>query len=267
MADFPPEAESKPAIVPGMPGAPGGAWQRIRQVRASDEIVHQFRRALFEGRLKAGDPIGSEKQLTEQFGVSRTTVRDALRTLETNGIVEIRTGMRGGARIAHGDPLRFADVLAIQLQLVGVQRSDVLSAQLGLESVAAELAAANATDEDFANIEALLDRGPAEDLLSYRESNYAFHEAIAYASHNWPIVTTLRAVHDILKEPPPEGAPFRPPRAESILAQHQAIYEAIKLRDGAQAFNLMREHIGRTRDAKANEGYGETNAFTTTPEQ
>src|SRR5713101_2641673 len=71
---------------------PTGAWQRIRPMRASDEIVRQFRQALFEGRFRAGDPVGSEQQLALQFGVSRTTVRDALRSLEAAGIVEIRTG-------------------------------------------------------------------------------------------------------------------------------------------------------------------------------
>src|ERR1700694_1836419 len=87
--------------------APTGAWQRIRPVRASDEIVRQFRQALFEGRFQAGEPVGSEQQLALQFGVSRTTVRDALRSLEAAGVVEIRTGVKGGVRIAQGGPHAF----------------------------------------------------------------------------------------------------------------------------------------------------------------
>src|SRR4051795_7811293 len=167
-----------------------GAWQRGRQLRASDAIVQHVRRAIFEGRVKAGDLLGSEQQLAAQFGVSRTTLRDALRSLEVGGMVEIRTGAKGGVRIARGDPLRFADGLAVQLKLVGLNPADALAAQMGLEWVAAELAATNATASDLDGLASLLEDAAA--VVNYpgtafTDASDAFHDAVARASHNWAI--------------------------------------------------------------------------------
>ena len=225
---------------------PAGAWQRIRPMRASDEIVRQFRHALFEGRLRAGEPVGSEQQLAVQFGVSRTTVRDALRSLEAAGIVEIRTGVKGGVRIAQGDPNRFADGLAVQLKLVGLDPRDALAAQMGLEWVAAELAATSATDADLAALEALLteaaglvDAGPA-----FTTSATAFHEAVAHASHNWAIETSLRAIREVVHELHVQNT--IPSRARRVVDTHRQIYEAVQARDPQRASALMRAHISAT---------------------
>lgn len=226
------------------PTAGVGAWGRVRLARASDEIVKQFRKALFDGELHAGDSLGSEKQLALQFGVSRTTIRDALRTLEASGVIEIRTGVKGGVRVAHGNPLRFADILAMQLQLVGIERKDVIAAQLGLESVAAELAASKATPSDLADLRQLLSN--SADLTKtgeYRDIGYGFHEAVARASHNWAIITTLRAVHDLRREPPSNSPAQIPERATRLLEIHQGIYEAIAQGAGERASQLMREHL------------------------
>jgi len=85
--------------------------------------------------------------LAARFGASRIVARDALRTLEALGIVEIRIGEGGGARIAHGNPRLFAEALAVQLDLTGVSVADV---QRATETLGAELAAENATRKDDA---------------------------------------------------------------------------------------------------------------------
>ena len=227
----------------------GSAWQRIRPVRASDEIVRQFRQALFEGRLQAGDAVGSEQQLALQFGVSRTTVRDALRSLEAAGIVEIRTGVKGGVRIGQGDPSRFADGLAVQLKLVGVSSRDALAAQMGLEWVAADLAATNATPADVAELVRLLEESAqlVDAGTAFTNSAAEFHEAVARASHNWAIEMSLRAIREVLHELHVQNT--TPARARRVVATHRAIYEAILERDASRAGQLMRAHIGATRES------------------
>jgi DNA-binding FadR family transcriptional regulator len=225
------------------------AWQRIRPTRASDEIVRQFRQALFDGQLNPGDPIGSEQQLAQDFGVSRTTVRDALRFLEAAGIVEVRTGVKGGVRVAQGDPERFADGLAVQLKLVGLDPLDALAAQAGLEWAATELAATNATAADLAELErlvhlaeGLVDAGPA-----FTEVANAFHAAIVRSARNWAIEMNLRAIRDVLH------AHYRqtttPERARRVVRTHAEIYAAIAQRDAARAGQLMREHVAAVRRA------------------
>lgn len=227
-----------------------GAWGRVRRVRASDEIVRQVRQAVFEGRLKAGDMLGSEGQLAEQFGVSRSTLRDALRGLEANGIVEIRTGVKGGVRIATGDPLRFADALAIQFSLVGVETEDAIAAQLGLDSVAAEFAALNADDDDIEAMRLILDKAEADvEIGHYVETSFAFHEALVNGSHNRVLITTLRAVHEIIKQPFLPRAEAIPERARRVLNAHKDIFAAIKYRDPENAARLMRAHLEVTREA------------------
>src|SRR5205085_9665434 len=103
---------------------------------------------LFSKQLKPGDFLGTEKDLGARFGVSRIAARDALRTLEALGIVEIRMGKGGGARVARGNPRLFAEALAVQLDLTGVSAAEILDAQRAIETLGAELAAENATPQD-----------------------------------------------------------------------------------------------------------------------
>jgi GntR family transcriptional regulator, transcriptional repressor for pyruvate dehydrogenase complex len=94
-----------------------------RSSSLSAQIVAWVRDALFAKKLKPGDFLGTEKDLAARFDASRIVARDALRTLEALGIVEIRMGKGGGARIAQGNPRLFAEALAVQLDLTGVSAS------------------------------------------------------------------------------------------------------------------------------------------------
>ena len=115
-----------------------------------------MRDALFAKELRPGDFLGTEKDLAERFGVSRIVARDALRTLEAQGIVDIKVGSGGGARIAQGNARLFAEALAVQLDLAGVTAAEIMDAQRAIECLAAELAAINATAEDHARLRELL---------------------------------------------------------------------------------------------------------------
>jgi DNA-binding FadR family transcriptional regulator len=227
-----------------------GAWQRVRPLRASDEIVRQFRQALFEDRLHAGDLLGSEQHLAASFGVSRTTMRDALRSLEATGLVEIRTGINGGVRVARGDPHRFADGLAVQFKLVGLDPRDALAAQVGLECAGAELAAMNATEADLGELESLLERAGAvvnDEGRAFSDASSAFHDAIARAAHNWAIETSFRAVRELLRQMLVQD--IQPARARRVLKTHREIFAAIRARDAEQAAHLMRAHVRAMRDS------------------
>jgi DNA-binding FadR family transcriptional regulator len=128
----------------------------FRSPTLSTQIVGQVRDALFAKELRPGDFLGTEKDLAERFGVSRIVARDALRTLEAQGIVEIKVGSGGGARIAKGNARLFAEALAVQLDLAGVTAGEIMEAQRAIECHAAELAAINATAEDHARLRDLL---------------------------------------------------------------------------------------------------------------
>ena len=87
----------------------------------SSQIVAEVRQALFDKSLKPGDFLGTEKDIAGKFEVSRIVARDAFRTLQALGVIDIRAGAGGGARIARGDPRLFADALgALNQRLAAV---------------------------------------------------------------------------------------------------------------------------------------------------
>src|SRR3954452_537857 len=122
----------------------------------STRIVAEVREALFAKELRPGDFLGTEKDLAQRFDVSRIVARDALRTLEAQGIVEIKVGSGGGARIAKGNARLFAEALAAQLDLTGVSVAEIMEAQRAIECLAADLAAVNSTAEDHARLRQLI---------------------------------------------------------------------------------------------------------------
>ena len=139
-------------------GCRPASWRRGARATRATQIVAEVRDALFE-KLKPGDFLGTEKDLAARFGVSRIVARDALRTLQALGIVDIRMGKGGGARVARGNPRLFAEALAVQLDLTGVSAAEIMDAQRAIETLAAELAAEHATAADHAKLRAPARRG------------------------------------------------------------------------------------------------------------
>ncbi len=215
----------------------------LRGGTLSTQIVAQVRDALFEKRLRPGDFLGSEKDLAERFGVSRIVARDALRTLEAQGIVEIKVGARGGARIARGNARLFAEALAVQLDLAGVSVSEIMDAQRAIEALAAELAAENATAEDNARLRELLADAERkiDDTPAYTKSCRDFHLAVAEASHNRVLVVQLISLQHVSW--PAQNHTLTPQVAQRILDVHRDLAGLIEMRDAAGARRLMDDHV------------------------
>jgi GntR family transcriptional regulator, transcriptional repressor for pyruvate dehydrogenase complex len=214
-----------------------------RPVTLSAQIVAELRDALLDGRLKPGEFIGGEKDIAARAGVSRIVARDALRTLEALGVVEIRMGAGGGARIAAGNPRRFAEALAIQLALAGVGAGEIMDAQRAIECQATELAAEQADEADLARLQALLDEAAAllGDLDGFTRASHDFHLAIAEASRNRVLVFELVSLQHVSW--PRRNRSLTREVAEHVLATHRQLLRLIAARDGAGARLLMDEHV------------------------
>src|ERR1051325_3171788 len=132
-----------------------------RSATLASRLVADVREALFERRYRPGECLGTEKDRAARHGVSRMVARDALRTLEGLGIVEISRGAGGGARITRGNPQLFAEALAVQLKIAHIDREEILVAQGAVESLAAELAARHATPDQVLSLKALVDEAEA----------------------------------------------------------------------------------------------------------
>jgi GntR family transcriptional regulator, transcriptional repressor for pyruvate dehydrogenase complex len=214
-----------------------------RSSSLSAQIVTDVRDALFGKRLKPRDFLGTEKDLAARFGVSRIVARDALRTLEALGIVEIRMGNGGGARIAQGNPRLFAEALAVQLDLTGVTPGEILDAQRAIETLGAELAAENATAADIATLRRLLREAEDNlgDLDAFTKASRDFHLAVAEASHNRVIVVQLISLEHVSW--PRRNATATTQLARHILDIHTKLTDLIELRDAAAARALMDDHV------------------------
>lgn len=219
----------------------------------SAQIVSDVREALFEKRLKPGEPIGTEKDLAARYGVSRIVARDALRTLQALGIAEIRMGKGGGARVARGNPRLFAEALAVQLDLTGVSAAEVMDAQRAIETLAAELAAEHATAADHARLKRLLAEaeGVLDNADAFTRVSREFHLAIAEASHNRVLVVQFISLNHISW--PAHNRTLTPEVAKRVLAVHKELRSLIEMRDAAGARKLMDDHVKMIRARRVSE--------------
>src|SRR3954454_18201336 len=150
--------------------------------RISAEIVDQIKSAIRDGRLGPGDQLPAERELTKQLGVSRVSVRDALRMLEAHGLIEVRVGARGGAFVTTPAPSLVSEGFADMLRMSDVSPTDVTEMRLVFELAMLPLAVDRATGHDLAYLTAICDRSESvgyDVALSAR-----FHTRLARCTHN-----------------------------------------------------------------------------------
>jgi GntR family transcriptional regulator, transcriptional repressor for pyruvate dehydrogenase complex len=219
----------------------------------SSRIVSEVRAALFDKSLKAGDFLGTEKDLAARAGVSRIVARDALKALQALGVVEIKVGAGGGARIAQGNPRLFSEALAVQLGLTGVSVREVLDAQRGVECLAAELAAENARPEDLRRLRGLLAAASdcIEDGAAFTRSSLQLHLAVAEASHNRILVAQLLSLQHVSW--PTVNRTLTQPVAQHIVDVHRELVDLIEARDAVAARRLMDDHVKMIRARRLSE--------------
>jgi GntR family transcriptional repressor for pyruvate dehydrogenase complex len=218
-------------------------WSPVRANSIANQIVLQVREALFEGRFQPGDLLGSEKDLAAQFDVSRITVRDALRTLETMGIIEIRVGAGGGARIAQGNLDHYSDALSIQFRLSGITEQEVLDLQIAIEGAAVELAASKRSQADLETLLSLLDdaEGLLDDPAAFTQAGQKFHLAIVEASGNRALIAQFKALRYVVW--PKNGKRAKRAIALNAIKIHKNIYHAISESDSESARKMMVAHL------------------------
>ena len=172
------------------------AFAPIKKQRLSDEVTRQIRARIAAGELRTGDKLPAERQLAESFQVSRGAIREALRTLELAGVVELHHGVQGGAFIAEGNPALMATSLQDLVHLGGIDLADLTEARIWIETLVSRIAAARATADDLA----ALDANVAEAARLYKDGRFddkidvhvEFHNLLAGATHN-PVMEMLMA--------------------------------------------------------------------------
>ena len=226
------------------------SWHDSGDSTLSANIIRNIRASLFAGELTPGAFLGTEASWAQQFGVSRMAARDAIRTLKAAGIIDIKIGARGGIFVAAANPDYFAEALAIQMRLIGVDLAEILDAQIAVEVTAAELAATRATVEEIANLHALLEnlRNSAGDPKIFTEIAMQFREAVIAATHNRVLLAQFRGLRHLLLPHYTLGSTVEVTRR--VIASHQALTGLIEKRDALGAREFMRKRLATIREVQ-----------------
>ncbi len=220
-------------------------WHKVEPINSTriyEEIVRQIRTLISEGKLKSGDKLPPERELAERFKVSRASVREALRALESMRLIEIRLGEGTYVREISVEALiePLALVILTQREAVG----ELFEARRILEPAIASLAARRSTREEIHEMERILEE-QAREVAAGRTGliqDAAFHAAIANSAHNRAITRIVHVLIDLLTQSREESLqiPGRPTRSHQ---DHRRILEAIRRRDAVSAQRAMLSHL------------------------
>ena len=216
-------------------------FEAIRRQRVHEEVAKKIEQVILT-KLQPGDKLPAERELAEMLGVSRSSIRDAIRRLEMVGLVEPRQGAGTVVREISHDTLvgQMTNAIAHKRQMVG----DLLDFRKMLEPPMAARAAENATGDEVARMEEILRRQDSKvrDGELAVEEDSEFHYAIAQASGNSVVLKVMDVVMDLLHETRSRSLQSAG-RPQKSLAGHKKILSAIKRKDGAAAEAAMRQHI------------------------
>src|SRR6184192_1644283 len=231
---------------PRVDGVAESIFAPVSVARASSAIAEQIRGAILTGKVKAGDRLSPERELAEQFGVSRVTVRDALRSLGAMGLIAVKVGARGGAFVTAPTGSKVAQTMSDMMMMSATTPEDIVEARLIVELGTVTLACARAGDEDIAQLRELCERG-REALAAgnyARELSWDFHAKLGQSAHNGAVGGLTQSFRSTLSMHPlrvREGS-----RAHELtVEEHMRIVEALENRDGNAARHAMADHLLR----------------------
>ena len=179
-------------------------FRRIRTPRAFEEIAEQIRGELVSRRLRAGDRLPAERALAEQFGVSRNTLREALRSLENSGLLRLQKGATGGAFVRESTGDAIITGLRDMFHLGVIRPAHLTEARVMIEAIAVRAACERATPEDIdalnANI-ASAERAARDkiDFFDQAAIHLEFHRILARATKNPVMVIVMEALIDVMQ--------------------------------------------------------------------
>ena len=228
-------------------GAASSLIAPIKKTRVAEEIAERIRVLILDGTFPPDQPLPAERTLAERFGVSRGSIRDAFRTLETIGLLMTRHGQ--GTFPRELDVERLVAPLASVLSYRHDLQDELMDVRRMFEPAVARVAATRLTDADLADLDRIIDaqRKKLKTARSAIAEDTAFHEILARATRNRVVIHIMATLNDLLVESrkltlKQKGRPGR-----SLLG-HEAVVEALRRRDPDAAADAMREHINQIAD-------------------
>lgn len=223
----------------------------LQKKKTYEVIVEQIEESFLNGKLKLGEKLPPERELASRFGVSRTSVREALQALEISGSIEIRQG--GGSFIKKSEVQLVSDALSTTIiQAENNLVYEMLELRRALEVESVSLAAQRATSADLEKIRESLERMAVsgKDVEAGVQADLHFHLQIVHATHNKLLIDMVQMLTERMEETIRATRKHRfldVNRYEDTFEEHKEIYVAIASGNAKVAKKLMEEHITRIR--------------------
>lgn len=205
--------------------------------------MSQIERAVFAGELQAGDRLQAERELAEQFGVSRITVRDALRVLEARGLIRVKVGAMGGAFVADANTDRVAESISTMIRLKRMTLSELAEARTIVEAATASLAAQRADAAAVSRLQQNVERARPllREPITHADASMDFHVELARAARNEVLEATVEAYRELLV---PSIRDLRDEKSgRATQKAHEELIEAVRRHDPEGARDVMLTHL------------------------
>jgi DNA-binding FadR family transcriptional regulator len=224
-------------------------FQQVQPVRLYQRIVEQIEDALVSGSLRPGQRLPSERELVEQFGASRSSVREALRVLESRGVIQSRPGDPNGPEVLPFTPSALSQQMTRLARVDQLSLAELVSFRMILDGSANMLAARLRSEEELAAMEetiAVMAEAVDAGSTAFSEADVAFHDAVALASRN----TLIQVCNQVVREVVLSLISDKITRARSSKAlmreslhHHREVLEAIRAGDGPGAARISRQNL------------------------
>lgn len=229
----------------GTPGGRNVSIGPIETAKASDVLASHIRQSILDGTFQEGTVLPTERQLIEQTGLGRSTVREALRILQAEGLVRSRPGRGGGTVVRRPDMQGVVQSVEMFVRGRRIRFWSVLQTREALEPGCAALAASYRTDSDLELLTALDQKMNDPDIsrAEYFAANVDWHLAVARASHNELLTAYMAAISNVIQDAlfaaQTDSEDVRP----VVLRAHSKILEAIRDQDPEKARRRMGRHL------------------------
>ncbi len=209
--------------------------------KISDLIIDQIRDAILSGKLKPGDRLASEKELSVQFDVSKATMREAMRVLEVMGLIEIRKGMAGGIFIAEVNMRTTIHSIINFLHFQNISIREITLLRYLIEPTVARIAAAKAGEKDIAHLKKILN-----DIPPRRKNGVpreiSFHRYLARLSNNTLLILLVDFIDNLLSSMKSK-LKLGPEFYQDVCRSHQVILDCLIHKDTEGAATAMAKDL------------------------
>lgn len=227
---------------------PAVRFTPVAPSRASAAVVEQIRLLIREGRLTPGDRLPSERRLCQEFAISRLTLREALRVLESAGLLRVRVGRGGGAFVTAPSPDPVGTGLTDLLTVSHLDPAHLTEARRVLELAIVPLVCERATEQDIAELTVLCQEAERAQQAGTHsvELSARFHVRVATCSHNDAMALLVEGFRGALLESLSDARAAAPELTAAGHADHVAFVAAVRARDAALATGIMERHLRRS---------------------